>query len=454
MNDPSDAAGDQDCLAQYTVIMVDDEQNILQSLKRCFRPEPYGMVFAASGAEGLRLLAETERVAVIVSDQRMPVMNGSEFLTRSRALAPDAIRMLLTGYSDMETTVAAMNEGGATHYIGKPWEDATLRQTVRDCVRQYHLAAENRRQQIVINEQNEELSSWNQNLKGRVMAQTAQLRKQMEDLRVLNRSQQENFHGVVASLVALVELRSEQAQQHSAHTAALSVGVAQSLGLSPPEVETVRIAALLHDIGKSALSEGAPGSASSALSVAGSAGYRKHPVLGQTALDSMESLRPAGVLIRHHHERHDGAGFPDGLSGAAIPEGAAIIALADACDREISRHAGANAVELALAALGKLAGAAFSPALLPHLAGPAHDLYDRRFAAHDEKSEQIVAVAHLTCGMTLTRDLFSNSGLLLLPAWSELDQANIVTLQRIFTIDPKPGGIHVAEDPRPGGAAK
>ena len=146
-----------DAMSQYTVVMVDDEQNILQALKRCFRRELYTVVCAGSGAEGLKLVSATPNIAVIVSDQRMPEMNGSEFLTRSREIAPDAIRMLLTGYSDMETTVAAMNEGGASHYIGKPWEDSALLQTVRDGVRHYHLMIENRRQQEAINQKNAEL---------------------------------------------------------------------------------------------------------------------------------------------------------------------------------------------------------------------------------------------------------------------------------------------------------
>ena len=112
MSNPLEESGDSSFMSQYTVVMVDDEQNILQSLKRCFRREQYTVVCAGSGAEGLKLVAATANIAVIISDQRMPEMNGSEFLTRSRELAPNAIRMLLTGYSDMETTVAAMNEGG------------------------------------------------------------------------------------------------------------------------------------------------------------------------------------------------------------------------------------------------------------------------------------------------------------------------------------------------------
>ncbi len=148
-------------------------------------------------------------------------------------------------------------------------------------------------------------------------------------------------------------------------------------------------------------------------------------------------------MIRHHHERYDGGGFPDGLSGDAIPIGSAIIALADLCDREMSRQVGRNAVELALEAIAHQAGKAYLPSLLPHLTAPAHELFDHRFELHDELFEREVATTRLTSGMVLTRDLISRSGLLLLQAWTELDDAKIAALQRIFTFEPKADGIHV-----------
>ena len=138
MNDPGAYGDEAEILSRYAIVIVDDEPNILNSLQRIFRREPYQSLFAASGAEGLKLVAETPRVAVIISDQRMPEMNGSEFLARSREYAPDAIRMLLTGYSEMATTIAALNEGGATHYIAKPWDGPVLLQTVREAIRLYH----------------------------------------------------------------------------------------------------------------------------------------------------------------------------------------------------------------------------------------------------------------------------------------------------------------------------
>ena len=150
MSNPNEAEDADFFMSQYNVVIVDDEENILHAFKRLTHREPYRLFCAGSGAEGLKLVAETPRVAVIISDQRMPEMNGSEFLARSRELAPDAIRMLFTGYSDMKTTVAAINEGGATRYISKPWEDSVLLQTVRDGVMRYHLINEKYHQHVIV----------------------------------------------------------------------------------------------------------------------------------------------------------------------------------------------------------------------------------------------------------------------------------------------------------------
>jgi putative nucleotidyltransferase with HDIG domain len=433
-----------DVLSRYSVIMVDDEQNSLLSLKRSFRHEPYSFLCVGSGAEGLELLAVTPLVAVIISDQRMPDMNGSEFLSRSREGAPDAIRMLLTGYSDMGAIIAAMNTGGATHYITKPWEDLALIQTVRDAVRQYHLVTENLRQQEIINQQNEELLSWNINLKDRVLVQTAQIRKQVEDVHTLNRRQKANLQGLVETLATLIDLRDTKSRLHAANTAALSVSIATSMRLPKKDVETIRTAALLHDIGKNAMSDVALAVDEEDLVEEDRRHFYEHPVLGQTAIDTIEELRPAGILIRHHHERFDGNGFPDGLAGDAIPPGAAIIALADRCDREMNFHRGVNAVDMALEELSAQIGSSFSPELFPCLSQAAHDLYDSRYKnSPDAFTELTVDPSRLRVGMILTHDLFSASGLFLLGSGRELNDDNICSLQRIFALDPLRGGIHV-----------
>ena len=122
---------------ELTVMLVDDEPNILQSLKRLLRWETFRIVTATSGQDALDLLSQLSNVALILSDQRMPHMNGAELLMRSREYAPDSIRVLLTGYSDLSDAADAVNKGGISRYLNKPWDDTELLQVVRGAVASY-----------------------------------------------------------------------------------------------------------------------------------------------------------------------------------------------------------------------------------------------------------------------------------------------------------------------------
>ena len=118
-----------------TLLFVDDEANILAALKRLFRPLGYNILTAESGSEALALL-EKEPVDLVICDMRMPVMNGAEVLEQARARWPDTVRILLTGYSDLDSTIAAINRGEIYRYIAKPWNDNDIVLTVRDALEQ------------------------------------------------------------------------------------------------------------------------------------------------------------------------------------------------------------------------------------------------------------------------------------------------------------------------------
>jgi len=115
-----------------TVLVVDDEENILRAVRRLFMDEPGEMLTASSGPAGLDILRATKGIGVIVSDQRMPGMSGAEFLEKSREFAPNAIRIVLTGYADLASAVDAINKGGAWKYLAKPWNDEDLVKVVRE----------------------------------------------------------------------------------------------------------------------------------------------------------------------------------------------------------------------------------------------------------------------------------------------------------------------------------
>ena len=129
---------------ERTLLLVDDEPHIVSSLKRLFRKDGYRIVTAQSGAEGLQRMAEYD-VDVVVSDQRMPGITGVEFLRRVKELYPDTIRMVLSGYTELQSITDAVNEGAIYRFLTKPWDDERLRQHVHEAFRQKEMADENKR---------------------------------------------------------------------------------------------------------------------------------------------------------------------------------------------------------------------------------------------------------------------------------------------------------------------
>jgi len=160
-----------------TLLLVDDEENILASLRRLLRRGDYHIVTATSAAEGLQRLAEVD-VDVIVSDQRMPNMTGVEFLRRAKDLYPHTVRIVLSGYTELQSITDAINEGAIYKFLTKPWEDDLLRANIEEAFRQKELADENRRLDQEVRSANTELADLNQRLQ-------AALARQHEELSVV-----------------------------------------------------------------------------------------------------------------------------------------------------------------------------------------------------------------------------------------------------------------------------
>ena len=140
----------------FTLLCVDDEANILSALRRLFRPHGYTVLTAGGGEEGLEILAR-EPVDLIISDMRMPVMDGARFLGEARKRHPDTVRLLLTGYADMESTIEAINAGQISRYISKPWNDQDVLLTVREALERKQLEKEKARLEALTRSQNDEI---------------------------------------------------------------------------------------------------------------------------------------------------------------------------------------------------------------------------------------------------------------------------------------------------------
>jgi len=144
---------------QFLVLVVDDEPDILRAFAFNYGDD-FQVLTAESGARGLALL-ETHEPAVIVADQRMPAMSGTDFLERSMVLRPDAVRIILTGYTDIDAIVQAINRSRIYRYVTKPWESEELRLTLRRAVEAFHLVRENGRLVEELRRANERLAAEN-----------------------------------------------------------------------------------------------------------------------------------------------------------------------------------------------------------------------------------------------------------------------------------------------------
>ena len=164
------SATDSGTPARPTLLLVDDEDSILSALKRTLRRETYRVLTANGGRAGLDELAHN-RVDVIISDQRMPNISGVDFLRQAKELYPDTVRMVLSGYSDLQSVTDAINEGAIYKFLSKPWDDDMLKAEIKEAFRRKELHDENRRLNQQIRATNAELIHINVQLQEALEAQ-------------------------------------------------------------------------------------------------------------------------------------------------------------------------------------------------------------------------------------------------------------------------------------------
>ena len=209
---------------QHTVLCVDDEQNILHSIKRLLRKEGYRLLTASSGVEGLKVLEENN-VHLVLSDQRMPQMSGTEFLAEVKEKYPDVIRIILTGYTEVDSITESINKGNIYKFFLKPWNDQNLKLEIGKALEQYDLIQANKMLHKKVLEQNEELKSINENLEERIRERTEELEIQNHALE-LSRTIMEDLPVplIGVSIEGIIVLINRQAQFLSKDGKSIGIG--------------------------------------------------------------------------------------------------------------------------------------------------------------------------------------------------------------------------------------
>ncbi|PYP70328.1 MAG: two-component system response regulator [Gemmatimonadetes bacterium] len=290
------------------VLVVDDEEPVRNALRQYLTQQQFEVYAAGSGDEALQQLRR-HRIALMLCDIRMPGTSGVDLVPQALETQPDLAILMLTAVNDA-TTAALCMQRGAMDYLTKPVELEDLGRAVQRALKRRDTLLENR-----------QLNEW---LKEEVTTRTAELHQERMKLERLS----------VATLEALVnalEAKDPYMRGHSARIADLSATIAHQLGLPEEQVEQVRIAGRLHDIGKIGTRE-AVLNKDGPLTPDEFEHVKQHVVIGSQILAPLAHL---GIIIggvRSHHERWDGNGYPDGLRGEAIPIAARIVATAEVYD--------------------------------------------------------------------------------------------------------------------------
>ena len=281
---------------RYRLLIVDDEPALLETLYRAFRKE-YDVVTAEGGRAAVETL-KSQTFDLILSDQRMPDLTGDEVLKFAREHQPDAIRILLTGYSDVESIIRSVNEANIYKYISKPWEPEMLRLTVMRALESLGLSR-------------------------RLLLASQQL--------------EASYLDAVTMLSVACEGKDEDTGFHVRRIQSYTEQTALELGFSPEKSAHMGVMSILHDIGKMSIPD-------QVLKKAGPLDadewviMKRHPEFGVKILGDGAHYQEARDIAGAHHENFDGSGYPLNLRGEEIPISARIVKVVDIFDALTSQR--------------------------------------------------------------------------------------------------------------------
>ncbi len=341
---------------EHTVLFVDDEVNILKAIQRLLRHEPMNVLTASRPQEALEML-DRQEAQVVVSDQRMPEMSGVDLLSAVRDRHSDIVRMMLTGYTEMNIAVEAINRGEIYRLITKPWNDDELKATLRQAFDHYDLKGEIKRLNQVTREQNFKLQDMNRNLEGKVRERTLQLDLKNQELRTA-------YIQTIRALAEAIDAKDAYTRGHSERVAVYASRIARRMNLGKDLIERIYFSGLLHDVGKIGIPD-AIITKPARLNAEEYDEIKLHPEIGAKILEPVEFLSKIVPCVRHHHEWFDGSdrGYPDRLIGDQIPLPSRVILVADTVEAMTSDRPYRKAlpIDTVVQELHKYSGSQFDP---------------------------------------------------------------------------------------------
>jgi putative nucleotidyltransferase with HDIG domain len=342
VNPPRYILSEKEVFLEDRILIVDDEARICEVMERRLTLEGYSCTVASNGKEALSQFYK-DTFSLIISDIRMPEMDGIELLKKVKAVNPKMMMIMVTAYAELELAVEAMRLG-AYDFLTKPVDLEIVVLSVKKALEKKRLE--------------EEIEAYHANLERLVEERTLKLQ---QAYRVLKRAHLDS----VKVLVEAIDAKDPYTRGHSDRVRKMSLKIAAHMGFSEGRLEKLEYGALLHDIGKIGIKDEIL-QKQGALDPEEYQVIQTHPLIGVKIVEGVDFFKTIIPTIRHHHEHFDGNGYPDGLSGEAIPLDARIIAVPDAFDAMTSARPRQKTLVLeeVLRELESCRGTQFAPEIL------------------------------------------------------------------------------------------
>jgi response regulator RpfG family c-di-GMP phosphodiesterase len=393
------------------VLLVDDEIEITRALTRIFRRH-YEVSCCNEPAKALQMVQDNH-YAVIISDMRMPKMDGASLLAKVKQLRPNMVRLLLTGHSDMQSTIRAINDGQIFSYVSKPWNNQQLLLTLQRAVEHFQLNRQLGNLNRQLANQNELLQQTNESLEQQVSKRTSELQQSNQRLLQSAKKQRSLFQNLLDMINAIIVDRVSSESGHNKRVAFQCRLLAESQNLDRVECTRIYLAALMADLGKVTISDDLIGKSEQQLDSAQYHTYQQHVLKGAQLLGTLHNLEPVATIIKHQHEHYSGGGFPERLKKQAIPIGSRILLIAKDYDRLLLglKHSKKLTPAQARAHLTEHSANVYDPQLVDAFLALLKDLPNLDTNGFD----YAVTSNRLQVGTILAQDVLYNNGTLLLP---------------------------------------
>jgi len=406
---------------QPRILCVDDEIEVLESLERVLRRAGYRVDVQCSPIEALRNIVD-KQYDIIISDMRMPEMNGASFLEESQKLSPSSMRILLTGYSDQESTVKAINEGKIFSYIKKPWDNSEFREVVASALKQKQDNDQPNKILKLEKQISKALMRSYSSLTNEVTEANACLRETSSILEITKTELQNSHQQTVKVFSQLLALKCGQKIEAKAMMVEHSRFICDAVGFRKTIKHDLENAIFLFDLGKLTLSEELRSKNSDELTKGEKIIFNSHPLRATELLLPLTYMQGVGEILSNCYENYDGSGYPNNKSGTSIPIASRMLKIIVAFSEKLNAPSGS--IQVARDFITQNIGSLYDPELAQiYLSTCAIDP-----SVQEQLKQKIISVEKLDISQTVCKDLVGINGMLLLAKGTQVTNRIIKVL--------------------------